>query len=154
MSKKIPSCRLHKTSGRAVVTIAGRDHYLRQYGSEESRWRYGELIAKHSVGVTVNPLKSAPAQLGLIISELCLPFLRHADRHYVKIGEVTYEVRCFKSAIGPVVEFYGSPTASEFGPLAMKTVRQARIDRLDTSSFCHRGMTRKACFLGGSTIFS
>ncbi len=62
MSKKIPSYRLYKTSGRPVVAVAGRDHYLGQYGSEESRRRYGELTAKHSAAVPVNPLKSAPGQ--------------------------------------------------------------------------------------------
>ncbi len=142
MSKKLPSYRLHKTSGRAVVTIDGRDCYLGQFGSEESRRRYGELIAKHSAGVTVDPFKSAPGQPGLTINELCLAFLRHAERHYVKNGEVTDEVQCFKCAIKPLVNLYGSTTASEFGPLALKTVRQAMIEKKWSRNFINKSVSR------------
>ena len=40
MSRKAPgqpSYRLHKPSGKAVVTIDGKDHYLGDYGSAETR---------------------------------------------------------------------------------------------------------------------
>ncbi len=33
LTKKLPSYRLHKVSGHAVVTIGGRDHYLGLHGS-------------------------------------------------------------------------------------------------------------------------
>ena len=40
-----PKYRLHKPSGKAVVTIHGKDHYLGQHGTRESRTRYKILIA-------------------------------------------------------------------------------------------------------------
>ncbi|RLT11619.1 MAG: hypothetical protein DWI21_02370, partial [Planctomycetota bacterium] len=52
----IPSYLLHKKSGQARVRIAGRDHLLGRYGSDESRIRYGELIAKFASGVPIDPL--------------------------------------------------------------------------------------------------
>ena len=34
---KVPSYCLHKRSGRAVVRLNGKDHYLGEYGSPESK---------------------------------------------------------------------------------------------------------------------
>ena len=31
-TKKVPSYRVHKASGQAVVTLGGKDHYLGKYG--------------------------------------------------------------------------------------------------------------------------
>ncbi len=44
---RVPSYRLHKASGQALVTIRGKDHYLGKHDSEESRQKYDELIAKY-----------------------------------------------------------------------------------------------------------
>ena len=46
MSLKVPSYRLHKPSGQAVVTLDGGDHYLGPYGSAASKREYERLIAK------------------------------------------------------------------------------------------------------------
>ena len=59
MSIRTPSYRLHKTSGRAVVTIDGREIYLGKYGSAESRERYGRLIAENASGITAQSKKRA-----------------------------------------------------------------------------------------------
>ena len=44
--RRIPSYRLHSSSGRAVVTVDGRDHYLGPHGSDESHEAYNRLIAE------------------------------------------------------------------------------------------------------------
>jgi integrase len=41
---RVPSYRLHRASGQAVVTIRGKDHYLGKFDSTESRAKYDELI--------------------------------------------------------------------------------------------------------------
>ena len=43
---KIPSYCRHRASGRAVVRIDGKDHYLGPYGSPESHEEYERLIAE------------------------------------------------------------------------------------------------------------
>lgn len=48
--KKIPSYRLHKSSGQAVVTLAGHDHYLGVHGTPESQQAYARLIALWTAG--------------------------------------------------------------------------------------------------------
>ena len=45
-SLRVPSYRLHKPSGRAVVTLGGRDHYLGRYGSAASKREYERLVAE------------------------------------------------------------------------------------------------------------
>jgi hypothetical protein len=44
--ERIPTDRLHKSSGRAVVTLNGRDIYLGAYGSSASREKYDRLIRR------------------------------------------------------------------------------------------------------------
>ena len=41
---KVPSYCLHKRSGRAVVRLNGKDHYLGKYGSPKSQEEYQRLI--------------------------------------------------------------------------------------------------------------
>lgn len=43
---KVPSYRLHKPSGLAVVTIGGKDFYLGQHGTAESRRNYDRVISE------------------------------------------------------------------------------------------------------------
>ncbi len=46
MPMRTPSYRLHKPTGKAVVTIDGKDHYLGKFDSAESRENYHRLIAE------------------------------------------------------------------------------------------------------------
>lgn len=124
---RIPAYTLHKPTGQARVRVNGKDHYLGQYGSVESRRLYGELIARLASGVDVSAMKfgaGATIEAGEVtVNELCLAFMRHAATHYVKNGQETDEIDCFKSAIRPLVELYGHELVNRFGPLALKAVR-------------------------------
>ena len=42
--QKTPFVRQHKASGKAIVTLDGRDHYLGEFGTPESRVEYDRLI--------------------------------------------------------------------------------------------------------------
>ena len=118
----LPSCLHHKATGLARVRINGKDHYLGPFGSDESRVRYGTLIAKLAGGA-VDPFaeRRAPAvdagevDHGPTVSELCLAFWRHAEQHYVKNGKPTSEVHCYRSAIKVLRELYGRIPAKDFG---------------------------------------
>ncbi len=48
--RRIPSYRLHKSSGQAIVTLDGRDIYLGDHESDESREKYNRLIAEWIAG--------------------------------------------------------------------------------------------------------
>ena len=43
---RTPSLRLHKPSGRAVVTIDGQDHYVGEHGSVDAQAAYDRLIVE------------------------------------------------------------------------------------------------------------
>jgi hypothetical protein len=47
---KVPSYCRHKASGRAVVRIDGRDHYLGEYGSPASHEEYERRITEWRAG--------------------------------------------------------------------------------------------------------
>lgn len=40
----VPSYRLHKLTGQAVVTISGCDHYLGLHDTPESKQKYARLV--------------------------------------------------------------------------------------------------------------
>ena len=46
ITQSAPKYRKHKASGRAVVTLAGRDYYLGPYGPKTSRAAYDRLVAE------------------------------------------------------------------------------------------------------------
>ena len=127
---KLPTYSLHKATGQARVWLNGKSHYLGVYGSPESRIKYGDLIKQHAAGVPVDPLKptSQPTDIGPTVNVIANAFLEHAKTYYVKNGKQTAEVDCIRSAMTPLCTLYGAIPAKEFGPMALKAVRQRMID--------------------------
>ena len=147
-----PSYLLHKASGQARVRINGHDYLLGPYGSEQSRIRYGELIAKLAGGVQIDPLadsnrgkvprNDSTTDPGPTVGELCLAFLRHAEGHYIKDGQQTSEVHILKSVMRPLNELYGMLPAKDFGPLALKAVRVKLVEHGWTRGTVNASMSR------------
>jgi integrase len=121
-----PSYRRHRASGQAVVTLGGKDIYLGKYNSANSRAEYSRLIAEWAArGGTVPQTKSCD----LTVAELLAAFLQHVQRYYVKTdGTPSSEQAGYRLAIRRVLNLYGRTRVAEFGPLSLKTVRQAMID--------------------------
>jgi integrase len=130
-SRRIPSYRLHKPSGKAVVTINGHDHYLGPHDSPESKQKYAKLIQEWTANqdrpAAEGTVAEAPADL--TINELVLAFWDHAKAYYVKAdGSPTGEQQAIKYSLRPLAQLYGDEPACEFGPRKLKVVRQAMID--------------------------
>ena len=125
---KLPGYLLHKPSGRARVRINGEYVYIGEFGSPESRQKYGELIADLASGRIIDPFATRSEQSQITIAELVLAYVKHAQTYYVKNGKVTDEFGCIKSALKPVVELYGTIPAADFGPKSLKAVRQHMVD--------------------------
>lgn len=115
-SNVFPSYLLHKPTGQARVRIDGKDRYLGEYGSDESRIEYGKLIANLGSNLPIDPIadskrgslpRNESDDPGPSVGELCLVFLRHAETHYVKNGKQTSEVCILKSVISPLNQLYG-----------------------------------------------
>ena len=132
--KKLPVYRHHKPSGQARVRWQGREFYLGKFNSPESRQRYAELLQKIVTGtvldietVSRSRTKASIESDGLSINELCVLFLQHADQHYRKNGELTSEYDLYLLAIRPLRELFGMTSIEQFGPLALKAVRDAMV---------------------------
>ncbi len=126
-----PAYRLHKARQCAVVTINGHNIYLGAYGSPQSHERYARLIAEwqaqHGQSLLVEAATASPTP-SLAINELILRYWQHVLQHYRKHGVLTGYHQSIRSALRYLRKMYGSSQAKDFGPLALKAVRQAMID--------------------------
>lgn len=128
----VPRYRLHQPSGQAVVTVrltdgSRRDVYLGKYNSEESRQKYARIIAELAAAPTPARV-TVRATSDVTVNEVLLAFWEHAQRHYRRAdGTPTNEVKEYRLVSKAVRELYGHTPATEFGPLALKAVRNAML---------------------------
>jgi hypothetical protein len=113
----LPSYRLHKPTGQAIVTPSDgqggrRDYYLGAYGTPESKTEYTRQLELWQSG---RPLR--PSGSDITIQEMLLAFQRHSEQWYRRAdGSKTDEVHKFKLVMGLVRPGYGLLPAREFGP--------------------------------------
>ncbi len=123
----VPSYRLHKASGQAVVTLGGRDHYLGRHGTAESNARYERLVASYLLNGRKLPNSNADAPYR--IATLSDDFLDWAEREYVRPdGSISREVSNVKLALRPLLRLFFDLDARRFGPQALLIYRDALID--------------------------
>lgn len=137
MSVRTPKYRLHRPSGLAVVTIAGKDHYLGPHGSDQSRAEYNRLVGEWL-------LKGRPSSKhqshDSSINELLVHYLNHAKEYYRKPdGRQTKELESIKQSMRPLRETYGHTLARDFGPIALKAVR----DRMIEADLCRKEVNKR-----------
>ena len=126
-TSRLPSYRLHKPTGLAVVTIAGRDVYLGRHDTTESRAEYDRLIAEWLANGRTIPRRLAGNGSDISVNELLLKYLDYAGTYYVKNGKPTSELGNIRLSFRCLRQLYGDTPAGEFGPLQLETVRQAII---------------------------
>ncbi len=126
---RTPSYRHHRPTGQAVVTLGGRDFYLGKFGSAESRAEYDRLVAEWlASGRALAPPTPGVDTAAPTVAELILAYVRFAGGYYLKDGAPTSEVANIKNALRPLRRLYAHTGAKDFGPLALKAVRQALIE--------------------------
>lgn len=128
-----PKYRKHRATGQAVVTVAGKDHYLGPWRSRASLIEYDRIVGEWlAAGRPMH--QSTPATITVV--ELIAAYRRFTKRHYVKDGRATSEQDAIAAALRPLKALYGHTSAIEFGPLGLKTVR----DRMVTEHGWSRGV--------------
>lgn len=131
-SNGIPSYRLHKGSGQAVVTLtdsngARRDVYLGEYGSTESKAEYARVLSIWQArGKQFPPIPQE--QPDLTVSEMIVRFLQWAKTYYPvndrkEKGEYEEHIRSLR----PLNFLFGVCLAKDIGPKAIKAVRELLI---------------------------
>lgn len=125
----LPSYRLHKPTGLAVVRLSGRDVYLGKHGTEASRAEYERVTAEWLANGRTLPHQPAatPSSCSRSVNELILAYLEHAKSYYVKHGVPTGELPNIKEALKPVTLLYGDVDVTAFTPSALKAVREKMI---------------------------
>lgn len=136
-----PSYRQHKASGQAMVTIAGRDHYLGPWKSKASKVEYDRLIGEWlAAGRPSFDLESAGGSLS--VTELVAAYWTYAKGHYVKNGKQTSEVDGMKTALRFLRQQYGHTEANAFGPLGLKALQQQMIAAGHTRAYINQNIGR------------
>lgn len=130
-SHELPSYRLHKPKGLAVVRLNGRDIYLGPYGTPESRTAYERVIAEwlaNGKQLPANRPIETVTHNAFTVNDLILAFMEHAKAYYVKNGQPTGEIPNLKEALRPAATLYGTSAVTQFTPSALKAVRQSIVD--------------------------
>ena len=121
MAKKAPSFRLHKPSGRAVVTINGKDYYLGVYNSKESKLAYARVIGEWSASGTSFGIDEDKTTLAILMAD----YLDFCDVHY-PVGAASETTRIQHAM--RYLDDYIDTVAREFGPLKLKAVRNKMLE--------------------------
>lgn len=123
--RHVPSLRHHKASGQGFVELNGRRIYLGRFDVPGTRQRYHRTIAEWIANGKRLPVDARE----ITITELIAQFWRHVEGYYRKPdGTRTQEALCFRSVLRLLRGLYGECSANEFGPRALKSVRQRMID--------------------------
>jgi len=146
-----PKYRLHKGTGQALVSLAGRKIYLGKYGSPQSHQRYEQAIAQwrktHATNGASGQVKAEPellataatlrdkrlAGIPLSINELILVYRNHTHQYYRKHGKVTREAATIDEVLRFLRQYHGKQAVDSFGPVTLSDLRDRMIDELDWS---------------------
>jgi integrase len=125
-SVRTPKLRLHKGTGQAYVVLNGKYIFFGPYGEPDVAEQYHRTIAEwHANG---RQQQKTPEEI--TINELMARFWVHAEGYYRDpAGSPTTEMGNLRVSLRPMCEIYGNTKAIEFGPRALKTIRQRMIDR-------------------------
>jgi integrase len=148
--RRTPSLRLHRASGRAVVTVRGRDFYCGKFGSPEAEQAYARVLASirahgaevvqhHGVPSVGSKARRPTSPSSLTVAELLLAYVEDAERAYAPPSR---ELEPIKVVVRDLRKSFGSMFADEFGPLLLKELRQQWIDRGLRRAFINKKVKR------------
>ena len=130
--RRDPKYRHHKARNLAVVRIDGKDYYLGRFGSDENRAKYHRLLADWRAGL-LDHQSNGPRENGnrtrdnsILITDLVRKYARFAKEYYQKDGVLTQPG--IKVALRYLQQSSGHVAAMNFGPKALKIVRDQMID--------------------------
>ena len=114
---RVPSYRLHKQSGQAVVTLSDglgrrRDLLLGAFDSPASRTAYARVIGEWEVANRQLPPEKSEL---LSVNEVLLRYHEFAEGYYQKNGQPTSQLDRVRRSLRFVKNLYGLSPATEFG---------------------------------------
>lgn len=162
-----PKYRLHKSTGQAVVSLHGKAIQLGPFGSERSHQRYQEVLERwrasrgHQMAadgtesselaaVTLPNLQLRRRKgFPITLKELGLVYRQHAKQYYRKNGKPTREAELVVEVLRLLLKHHGNDHVEEFGPVALKQLRERMIAELDWSrNFLNKQVSRLVLMYG------
>lgn len=140
LSKALPKYRKHRASGRAVVNLNGKDHYLGPHDTKTSKLEYDRII-----GEWLANGRRLPVQVNddtITVLNLCAAYWRFCKSYYVKNGKPTDEQAGVKAAIRHIKAAYSKTRAKDFGPLALEAVREQMIGTGNSRRYINQNIGR------------
>ena len=105
----------------AFVELNGTRYYLGRYGSDASWLRYHQILAEWKA----HSRQGQVHQDQITVVELIARFWRHAQSYYSDPdGRPTKEQMNFRITLSRLKNLYGPVAAIDFGPRALKALRQ------------------------------
>lgn len=137
--RKEPGYRLHKHSGRGFIELDGKRHYTGRYGEPaaeaaalrlKAQWiANGKCIEAREVE-EVKATSAAVADDLITVEEVAARFWKAAEKRYVDgEGNPTAEHGHHRAALSIVRQLYGPTPAADFGPNALRLVRESMIEK-------------------------
>jgi hypothetical protein len=136
--KTLPSYRLHKQSGQAVVTLGcavtgkRRDIMLGEYGTPDSRVKYAETIAQweRDGRILDNAQPVEPTAQGVTVTEIMTDYWKGVlDRYGIAdpSGRLPSRLYAIRSTVRLVRATCGKTLAADFGPKMLQQVRAEMV---------------------------
>jgi integrase len=123
----VPRYRRHRDRhrDRAFVELAGQRIYLGEWSSPASKDRYSRILAEWQSGNRQAPVEKD----AITVMELAERFWEFAEGYYLRPdGSSTRELGNYRSSLRPLKALYGETLAKDFGPKALKAVREKFIE--------------------------
>ncbi len=135
-----------------IVCTSQQGKQLLQSTEKTAIWANGILlqVRPNTTESLLNSLRiavSSATRVDTTVVEVINAYRKFAEQYYRKNGEVTREYGCIKEALKIVRELYGRTIADEFGPLALKAVRQSMVNNGWSRSYINKSIGRiRRCF--------
>lgn len=138
----LPSYRLHKPTGQAIVVFSQggkrQFHYLGKYGSPESHAKYERLIGTYLAAGRQAPTPQSP-QTGVALRQLAAAYLSHAENYYRHSdGTSTGEIAGIRAMLKWLNEHAGDTHATSFTPAVFKAIRDKLVTAGDSRGYINQ----------------
>jgi integrase len=137
-TRKIPTYRHHKARDLAVVRLDSQDIYLGPYDSPGSHAKYDRLVADWLRRNHQSPNDGAD----ITVCELMAAYLSFASGYYVKHDKPTREFGCISEALRELRKLHETTLVVDFGPKALKAVREVMVDLGWSRKYINKQMGR------------
>jgi len=125
--------------------LDGNQVWFGHKSKPEGAQRYAQFLADIQRGRDVGrPTKpAAPSLARPRVNEVCLRFMTdYCPRYKTSSGEPSAEIRCFQGVIRILRGLYGNTVADNFGPLALRSVRDVMIEKGWSRKFVNKQVIR------------